>query len=123
MQAPFNPNQLELALDLALEEPALKLSGKMAVPDVEKKAAIQLSQFKFYYGDYWVDFPQSEYGGTWAVLAQNKADCINMLYNTCTDYEIEGYEHDIAAAVDKAMVFDVVAAEGQFSKVVSFFRT
>ena len=57
------------------------------------------------------------------VLAQNKADCINMLYNACTDYEIEGYEHAIAAAVDKAMVFDVVAAEGQFSKVVSFFRT
>jgi hypothetical protein len=102
MQAPFNPNQLELPL----QDPVLKLS-----------------EFKLYCGDYWVDFPRSEYGGTWAVLAQNKADCINMLYNACNDYEIEGYEHDIAEAVDKAMVFDVVAAEGQFSKVVSFFRT
>lgn len=119
MQAPFNPNQLELAL----EEPVLNLSGKMAVPDLEKQAAIQLSQFKLYCGDYWVKFPQSEYGGTWTVLAQNKADCINLLYNACSDYEIEGYEQAIAAAVDKAMVFDVVAAEGQFSKVISFFRT
>ena len=56
MQAPFNPNQLELTL----EEPVLKLSGKMAVPDLEKQAAIQLSQFKLYCGDYWVKFPQSE---------------------------------------------------------------
>ena len=33
------------------------------------------------------------------------------------------YEQAIAEAVDKAMVFDVVAAEGQFSKLVSMFRT
>lgn len=116
MQAPYNPNQLELSL----EEPVLKLSDKMAIPE---QAKIQLSQFKLYCGDYWVDFPSSEYGGTWTVLAQNKADCINVLYDNCTDCEIFGYELDIAAAVDKAMVFDVVAAEGQFSKVISFFRT
>jgi len=119
MQAPYNPNQL----DLPLEEPVLKLCGKMAVPDLEKQPEIQLSQFKLYIGDYWVDFPRSEYGGTWVVLAQNKADCINVLYDGCRDDEIESYEQDIADVVDNATVFDVVAEEGQFSKLISFFRT
>jgi len=128
MQAPHNLNQLELPL----EEPMLKLSGKMAIPEQSaiqlsqfklNQPSIQLSQFKLYCGNYWVDFPRSEYGGTWMVLAQNKADCINVLYDSCIDIEIEGYEQDIVAAVDKATVFDVVAAEGQFSKVISFFRT
>jgi hypothetical protein len=119
MQAPYNPNQL----DLPLEEPVLKLSGKMAVPDLEKQPEIQLSKLKLYIGDYWVDFPQSEYGGTWVVLARNKADCINVLYDSCTDCEVFGYELDIADVVENATVFDVVAEEGQFSKLISFFRT
>lgn len=109
-----------------MQEAVLKLSDRMAVSYLDVAAnqpSIQLSQFKLYCGDYWVDFPKSEYGGTFVVLAQNKADCINVLYDSSTCYEIEGYEQDIAAAVDKAMVFDVVAAEGQFSKVISFFRT
>ena len=119
MQAPFNPNQLELEL----QEPVLKLFGGFHNSYIKQEPEVQLSQFKLYFGDYWVEFPRSEYGGTWAVLAQNKADCINVLYDACSDYEIEGYEQAIAAAVNKAHIFDVVTAEGQFSKVVSMFRT
>ena len=32
-----------------------------------------------YIGSYWVPFPSSEYGGTWTVIAENEAQCVELL--------------------------------------------
>ena len=32
-----------------------------------------------YIGKYWVTFPRSEYGGTWTVIAENEAQCAELL--------------------------------------------
>jgi hypothetical protein len=43
-----------------------------------------------YIGKYWVPFPSSEYGGTWSVIAENEAQCVELLkesaYEDVYDY-------------------------------------
>ena len=46
---------------------------------------------KLYTLDYWVPFPQSEYGGVINVIAENDAECIEILSNEERFYE--GYGH------------------------------
>ena len=45
-----------------------------------------------YIGKYWVPFPCSEYGGTWSVIAENEAQCVELLkesaYENVYDYLI-----------------------------------
>lgn len=108
------------------------------------------AQKKVFIGDYWVDFPASEYGGMWVVIAEDKIECYQLLQDFCTEYELDGYSELLANAIDEAKVFDLmetneVNSEGESqdsvllgatsvpsmktengsteSRVVSFFRT
>lgn len=55
-----------------------------------------------YIGKYWVPFPTSEYGGTWTVIAENEAQCVELLKNSgYTDY----YDSQITEAVANAKRF------------------
>ncbi len=55
---------------------------------------------KVYIGEYWVPFPSSEYGGMWAVIAENKDQCIEMLKGTA--FFGNDYDYLIPDAVEKA---------------------
>lgn len=54
---------------------------------------------KIYIGDYWIPFPSSEYGGTWAVIAKNDRQVIDLLKELSYDNE---YHHKIPDAVENA---------------------
>ena len=50
--------------------------------------------------DYWVPFPQSEYGGLINVIAENDADCYNIL---CSEEQFdEHYKLAILPAIQKS---------------------
>ena len=50
--------------------------------------------------DYWVPFPQSEYGGLINVIAENDAKCYNIL---CSEEQFdENYKHAILPAIQKS---------------------
>lgn len=66
------------------------------------------AQKKVFIGDYWVDSPQSQYGGMWVVIAEDKIECYQLLQDFCTEYELDGYSEDLASAIDKAKVFDLM---------------
>ena len=55
-----------------------------------------------YIGKYWVPFPRSEYGGTWTVIAENEAQCAELLKESA--YEDE-YDYLIVAAVSTSKRF------------------
>ncbi len=42
-----------------------------------------------YVGKYWVPFPRSEYGGTWTVIAENEAQCAELLKESAYEDEDE----------------------------------
>ena len=55
-----------------------------------------------YIGKYWVPFPTSEYGGTWSVIAENEAQCVELLKGGA--YEDE-YDYLIVEAVSTSKRF------------------
>jgi hypothetical protein len=55
-----------------------------------------------YIGNYWVPFPRSEYGGTWTVIAENEAQCAELLKDDA--YEDE-YDYLIVEAVSTSKRF------------------
>jgi len=55
-----------------------------------------------YIGKYWVPFPSSEYGGTWSVIAENEAQCVELLKEG--SYQDE-YDYLIAGAVAESKRF------------------
>ena len=55
-----------------------------------------------YIGKYCVPFPSSEYGGTWTVIAENEAQCVELLKGGAWD---DQYEDNIAGAVAESKRF------------------
>lgn len=59
-----------------------------------------------YVGNYWIDFPESEYGGMWVVMAENENQAVDLLK------EVDYYPDDlnlekIRQAVQEAEVFQL----------------
>jgi hypothetical protein len=77
---------------------------------------------KLYIGNYWVPFPSSEYGGMWAVAAENNEQAIELLEKQCGSWE-EDYLHLIREAVESATVFELDAAGEYQSGIVDTFFT
>lgn len=71
-----------------------------------------------YLVSYWVPFPSSEYGGVYAVVAENDTQCINLLMEENHEQE---YNHLIANAVNEAQVFELVG--DQQPRIVYDFTT
>jgi predicted metalloprotease len=73
-----------------------------------------------YMGDFWVPFPSSEYGGTWSVIAENEAKCVDIL--TSIKY-YEDYDSLIPGAVAKAKCFELNPEQNYIPGVVDYFFT
>lgn len=74
---------------------------------------------KIFIGQYWVPFPQSEYGGNWTVIAKDKEECIELLKQS--DPYNKGYWHKIDLAVIDAYCFEL--QNETVSRVVTKFYT
>lgn len=72
-----------------------------------------------YIVDYWVPFPQSEYGGVINVIAENDAECIEILSNEERFYE--GYGHLIPQNVITANKLNL--ADDYESGIIDAFLT
>ncbi len=59
-----------------------------------------------YVGEYWVEFPSSEYGGLWVVMAENDEQCIELLRDA-RNYFGREYDDEIPEAVQKAKRFQL----------------
>ena len=59
-----------------------------------------------YIVDYWVPFPQSEYGGVVNVIAENDEEAFDLLNEE--DGFISGYERNLMENVRKAQKFSLV---------------
>ena len=56
---------------------------------------------KIYVGKLWVPFPTSEYGGTWAVIANDDEECVKLLEKDMGELYPE-YSDLIPASVKEA---------------------
>jgi hypothetical protein len=70
--------------------------------------------------DYWVPFPSSEYGGVVSVIAENDAECYDLVVDWDCDYHPEHYPKAMEN-IQKAQKF--LLAEEQESRVVDSFTT
>ena len=52
--------------------------------------------------DYWIPFPQSEYGGMINVIAQDDNECFELLSNPDEDFYQESYVNRILPAIKNA---------------------
>lgn len=59
-----------------------------------------------YVGEYWVEFPSSEYGGLWVVMAENDEQCVELLRDANNWFDRE-YDDEIPEAVQKAKRFQL----------------
>jgi hypothetical protein len=73
-----------------------------------------------YVGDYWIPFPSSEYGGMWAVIAENENQCIDFLCEVGYD---EDYDSMIPDAVAKAKCFELNPEREYEPGIVDYFFT
>ena len=55
-----------------------------------------------YIVDYWVPFPQSEYGGTISVIAENEEEAFTLLSDPEEPFYNEGYTNLIKPAIERA---------------------
>ncbi len=55
-----------------------------------------------YIVDYWVPFPQSEYGGTISVIAENEEECLSLLSDPDEPFHNEGFTNLIKPAIRQA---------------------
>jgi len=72
---------------------------------------------KIYIGNFWVPFPRSEYGGIWSAIAENDAQCAELLQN----YHPSEFDNNIKKVVKKAKKFDL--KEPAQVGIVEFFGT
>jgi hypothetical protein len=56
---------------------------------------------KIYIGKLWIPFPSSEYGGMWAVIANNNEECVELLKKDGNSWYPE-YNELIPASVEEA---------------------
>lgn len=61
----------------------------------------------FYIVDYWVPFPQSEYGGIINLIAENDEEAFDLL-NEEENLGIPGYERNLMENIRKAQKFSLV---------------
>jgi hypothetical protein len=81
---------------------------------------------KIYIGSYWVDFPQSEYGGMWAVVAKDEEDLFKVLKESQSDFFGDELDDDIRQAIKDAKSYRLDAGTGPdycTPHVVKFFYT
>lgn len=74
----------------------------------------------FYVVDHFVDFPRSEYGGVWNVIAENDDECFDLIKEN-DDEENESYYVNLRNNVVKAPRFAL--ADEVESQVVEQFIT
>ena len=55
-----------------------------------------------YIVDYWIPFPQSEYGGMINVIAKDDDECFQLLSNSEEDFYQESYVNRILPAIKNA---------------------
>ena len=70
--------------------------------------------------DYWVPFPQSEYGGLINVIAEDDAECYNILYSE--EQFDENYKHSILPAIHKSEKLELKGV-GYESGIIDAFLT
>ena len=75
---------------------------------------------KLYIGHYWVPFPSSEYGGTWAVIAGDTQECVELLRKDASSLYSE-YHDRIQKVVESAQVFDLDPNSSHAPRVVDTF--
>ena len=71
--------------------------------------------------DYWVPFPQSEYGGVLNVIAKDDDECFQLLSNPDEDFYQEAYVNHILPAIKKAQKLPL--AKGYKSDIIEAFIT
>ena len=79
-----------------------------------------MAQKFFYVVDHFVDFPQSEYGGVWNVIAENDDECFDLISES-DDGAYEKYYVNLRNNVVKAPRFAL--ADAVESYVVEQFLT
>jgi len=72
-----------------------------------------------YIVDYWVPFPQSEYGGVINVIAENDEEAFDLL--TEEESFISGYERNLMENIRKAQKFSLV--DDYESSIIEAFTT
>jgi len=77
---------------------------------------------KLYIGEYWVPFPSSEYGGTWALIAYNDEQAVELLVDNSGNWE-EEYQHLIPDTVKNAQVFYLDSVHDHQVGIVNTFFT
>ena len=55
-----------------------------------------------YIVDYWIPFPQSEYGGMITVIAKDDNECFELLTNPYEDFYQESYVNRVLPAIKNA---------------------
>ena len=76
---------------------------------------------KLYIGHYWVPFPASEYGGTWAVIAGDEEECEKLLRMEADGGSYKEYHYRIQKEVKSAQVFDLDPNSSHAPRVVDTF--
>jgi len=73
-----------------------------------------------YLVDHFCNFPRSEYGGLWAVIAKNNDECFDLIKEYDNEFN-EDYYVNLREKVVNAQKFDLVQDEK--SRVVEAFTT
>ena len=73
-----------------------------------------------YIVDYWVPFPQSEYGGLWVVIAENEDECFDLIAQADNGFNRPHYVQ-LRKNVEKSSYFAL--AESVESRIVEEFTT
>ena len=74
---------------------------------------------KIFTGQCWIPFPSSEYGGTWTVIAEDEAQCVELLKRD-EENSWEKHDHRIPEVVLASHRFDL-AGEHEAHIVDIFF--
>ena len=76
---------------------------------------------RMYIGSYWVDFPMSEYGGMWAVVARDDEQLFDILKESQSGFFGDELDDDIRQAIKNAKWYEL--SGGFDPHVVKFFYT
>jgi hypothetical protein len=76
---------------------------------------------KIYIGSYWVDFPMSEYGGMWSVVAKDENECFDILKESQSGFYKDELDDDIRQAIKDAKWYEL--SGGFDAHVVKMFLT
>ena len=74
-----------------------------------------------YIVDYWIHFPQSEYGGMITVIAKDDNECFELLTNPYEDFYQESYVNRVLPAIKNAQKLQL--ANDYKSDIIEAFIT